>query len=332
MIRVTFLGTAAARPTVARNVSALTVQREGDLWLVDCGEGTQRQMMRFGTGFALRGIFVTHLHGDHVLGLSGLLRTLALQSREEPLPIWGPPGSRATLEEIVHLGGRLTAFPVPVSELSPGDAVELGEYAVEAFAVRHGTPAVGYRFAEHPRPGRFDVARARALGIPEGPLFGRLHRGEPVEVEGRTVTPDEVVGPPRPGRVVVVTGDTRPVPATVEAARGAELLVHDATFCHDEADRARETHHATALEAARVAREAGARRLALTHVSARYSANATPLEQEARRIFPGAVVAHDGLVVEIGYPSDEEAPRGGDGREEAAPAAGSAAGGGTHGP
>ncbi len=329
MIRVTFLGTAAARPTVARNVSALTVQREGDLWLVDCGEGTQRQMMRFGTGFALRGIFVTHLHGDHVLGLSGLLRTLALQSREEPLPIWGPPGSRATLEEIVHLGGRLTAFPVSVTELSPGDAVEQGEYAVEAFAVRHGTPAVGYRFAEHPRPGRFDVERARALGIPEGPLFGRLHRGESVEVEGRIVTPDELVGPPREGRVVVVTGDTRPVPATLEAARGAELLVHDATFCHDEADRARETHHSTALEAARLAREAGVRRLALTHVSARYSANASPMEQEARRVFPGAVVAHDGLSIEIGYGSGDADADGAD--EAVTPAASSASPAGDHG-
>jgi ribonuclease Z len=306
MIRVTFLGTAAARPTVARNVSSIALQREGDLWLIDCGEGTQRQMMRFGTGFAIRGILVTHLHGDHVLGLTGLLRTLALQDRTEPLPVWGPPGTAAALSEIVHLGGRLSAYPVPVLELAPGEAIELDEYRITAFQVRHGVPAVGYALREHDRPGRFDVDRARGMGIPEGPLYGRLHRGEAVEVDGRTIRPDELVGRPRPGRLVAVTGDTRPTSATVEAARDADLLVHDATFSQDEAERARETHHATAHEAARIGLEAGVRRLALTHVSARYSANAAPLELEACAVLPGTRVAFDGLAIEIGYRQDDE--------------------------
>jgi ribonuclease Z len=307
MIRITILGTAAARPTVARNVSAAALQREGDLWLVDCGEGTQRQMMRFGTGFGLRGILITHLHGDHILGLPGLMKTLALQAREEPLPVYGPPGSAPLLESLVHLGGRLTAFPVPVVELEPGEALTLDEYRIEAYRVQHGVPAVGYALIEDVRPGRFDVARARFLGIPEGPLFGRLHRGEAIEVDGRVITPDAVVGPPRPGRRVVFSGDTRPVPATEAIAAGAEALIHDATFTRDEIERARETFHSTASQAAELAAAAGVRRLLLTHISARYSAIPAPLEREARAVFPDAVVAHDGMVLEIGYPADADA-------------------------
>lgn len=306
MIRITILGTAAARPTVARNVSAAALQREGDLWLVDCGEGTQRQMMRFGTGFGLRGILITHLHGDHILGIPGLMKTLALQAREEPLPVYGPPGSAALLESLIHLGGRLTAFPAPVIELAPGESLTLDEYRIEAYRVQHGVPAVGYALIEDARPGRFDVARARALGIPEGPLFGRLHRGESVDIEGRTITPEEVVGPPRPGRRVVFSGDTRPVPATVAIATGAEVLIHDATFTRDESDRARETFHSTAAQAAEVAAAAGVKRLVLTHVSARYSAAPSPLEREAQVHIADAVVAHDGMVLEIGYPADED--------------------------
>ncbi len=307
MIRVTFLGTAASRPTVGRNVSAIAVQREGDLWLWDCGEGTQRQMMRFQTGFAVRGIFVTHLHADHYLGIIGLLRTLALQGREEGLLLVGPPGSRETLRETAYLGVNRIAFPLEILELAPGEAVTLPDYDIRAFQVRHGTPAVGYALREHPRPGRFDVERARALGIPEGPLYGRLHRGETVEVEGRRIAPEALVGPPRPGRTVVYTGDTRPGDPTVEEARDTRLLIHDATFCEDEAGRARETFHSTARGAALLARRAGARRLALTHLSARYAADPRPLEAEAREVFPSAEVAHDGLTIEIGYDQEDEA-------------------------
>ncbi len=284
------------------------VQREGDLWLLDCGEGTQRQMMRYGTGFGIRGILVTHLHGDHILGITGLLRTLALQGREAPLPLYGPPGSRSVLEGCIHLGGRLSAFPTEVVEVAPGDRIPAGPepYFIEAVEARHGVPALGFVLREEDRPGRFDVDTARALGVPEGPLFGRLHRGETVVVEGREIHPEQVVGSPRPGRSVAFSGDTRPTPALVEAARGAELLVHDATFTEDEGARARETWHATASEAARVAAEAGVRRLALTHVSARYSGYPFPLEREAARHFPGAFVPHDGQVVELGYPDDPE--------------------------
>jgi ribonuclease Z len=301
MIRVTFLGTAAARPTVGRNVSGLAVQREGELMLFDCGEGTQRQMMRFGTGFSISAIFVTHLHADHFLGIIGLLRTMGLQGREESLRFFGPRGAEEVLRSATHLGVDRIQFPVSIRELMPGDAVPHGEYEIQAFSVQHGTPALGYALREHPRLGRFDVDRARALGVPEGPLFGQLHRGEAVSVGGRTIEPSEVVGDPRPGRLVVYTGDTRPVPSTMEAARGADLLIHEATFTEDEAQRAFETFHSTARGAALLAKEARVGRLVLTHVSARYADNPSPLLEEAVEIFQETAVAHDGLTIELGY-------------------------------
>ncbi len=304
MIRVTFLGTAASRPTVRRNVSSIAVQREGAVCLFDCGEGTQRQMMRYGTGFSLGEIFITHLHADHFLGITGLLRTMALQGRTDPLKIYGPPGSRATLRSAVGLGVDRVPFPFSIQELEVGARVSHEEYEVAAYGVNHGTQALGYALAEYERLGRFDVERARALGIPEGPLFGKLHRGEAVEVDGRRIEAAEVVGAPRPGRVVVYTGDTRPADSTLEMARGATLLIHEATFGEEEADRAHQTYHSTARAAAALAREAGVARLCLTHVSARYSDDPAPLEEEAREVYPGAVVARDGLVVEIPYNED----------------------------
>ena len=301
MIRVTFLGTSAARPTVPRNVSAIAVEREGDFLLFDCGEGTQRQMMRYRTGFDLDHIFVSHLHADHYLGIPGLLRTLSLQGRTEPLVLYGPQGSRSTLRAAVTIGGDRLSYEVATRELAPLDAVDFGDYRVEALRVRHGMPALGYALRENPRPGRFDLAAARALGIPEGPLYGVLHRGESIEFDGRRIESGEVVGPPRPGRLVVYTGDTRPAPELVERARGADILIHDATFGDLSKARARETRHSTAREAARIAARARVRRLYLTHLSARYAADPSSLVREAREVFPATTVAYDGLIVEIGY-------------------------------
>jgi ribonuclease Z len=306
MIRVTFLGTAAARPTVGRNVSALSVQREGDLMLFDCGEGTQRQMMRYQTGFSLGSIFVTHLHADHFLGVIGLLRTLSLQGRTEPMELYGPKGGRRTLETAVALGVERVSFPVEVRELAPGDRVARDGYDVLAFKAAHGMSALGFALIEHDRLGRFNLERARALGVPEGPLFGKLHRGEAVAVNGRMVQPSDVVGPSRPGRRVVYTGDTAPSAEVIDVSRSCDLLIHDCTFGADESDRARETGHATAAEAARVAVEAGAKRLVLTHISARYADTPGLLEREATAVYQGAVVAHDGMVVEVPYPDDDE--------------------------
>lgn len=300
-MRVTFLGTAAARPTVGRNVSSLIVQREGDTLMFDCGEGTQRQMMRFGTGFAFNDIFFSHLHADHFLGVIGLLRTLGLQAREEPVDLWTPRGTETLLKQAVELGVERVPFEVRIHGLEPGEAVSRGVYDVVPFRTQHGGRSLGYAVVEHERLGRFNADLAREMGIPEGPLWGKLHHGEAVEVDGRTVTASEVVGAPRPGRKVVYTGDTRPCAATREIAAAADLLIHEATFAADERDRAVHTGHSTAREAAELAAEAGVLRLALTHFSPRYADDPRLLEREARGVFPDAVAAHDGLVVEVPY-------------------------------
>ena len=301
MIRIRFLGTAAAQPTVARNVSAIAVKREGETVLWDCGEGTQRQIMRFRAGFSFSHVFITHAHADHFLGLPGLLRTMGLQGREEPLTVYGPASSFDVLDAAVRLGNLRLPFPVKVKGLKPGDRVLFDGWSIQTFAASHGIAALGLALIEEARPGRFDVARARQLGVPEGPLFGQLQGGEAVEVDGRIVLPEQVVAEPRPGRKIVYTGDTRPARETVAMAAGADLLVHEATFAADEVRRARETRHSTVIEAARIAMQAKARRLVLTHISARYSDRPDVLETAARSVFPGAKIARDGLKIEIGY-------------------------------
>ena len=306
MLRVTFLGTAASRPTVGRNVSAVVVNREGELMLFDCGEGTQRQMMRYGTGFAIDDIFVTHMHADHFLGIIGLLRTMGLQGRETEIRLWGPPGCEPILEAAVNLGVERVPFPVVIRELSPGDAVRRDDYDIRTFRTSHGTSSIGYALVEHERLGRFHPERARELGVPHGPLFGKLHRGEPIEVDGRVIRPEDVVGPARPGRSVVYTGDTRPTRDIAEAAQGADLLIHDATFSDEEADRARATRHSTAREAAQLAQRAGVRRLVLTHISARYAEDPRQLEREARAVFAPSIAAYDGLELEVPFADADE--------------------------
>jgi ribonuclease Z len=308
LIRVVFLGTAASRPTVGRNVSSVLVQRLGELLLFDCGEGTQRQMMRFGTGFGVNDIFFSHMHADHILGLPGLLRTMGLQGREEPMRLYCARGEKKIVSDAVYLGIERVPFEVTIDELEPGDTVARDGYDIVPFRTVHGRRSLGYALVEHQRLGRFDPDMARALGVPEGPLFGRLHRGESVEVDGRTIDASAVVGAPRPGRRVVYTGDTRPSKDTVQYARGADLLIHEATFADDEADRARETDHSTAREAAGVARDAGALRLILTHLSPRYGLEPGLLEREARTVFPATEIARDGLEVEVPYRDHDGAP------------------------
>jgi ribonuclease Z len=269
--------------------------------MFDCGEGTQRQMMRYGTGFGLHDIFFSHLHADHFLGVIGLLRTLGLQGREEPMRLWTPAGTEEILRQAVSLGVDRVNFPVEIRGLEAGERVERAAYDVLPFRTAHAGHSLGYALVEHPRLGRFDPERARQLGIPEGPLWGKLHHGETIEFEGHVVTAAELVGPPRAGRKVVYTGDTRPTGTTAEAAQGADLLVHEATFAADEAERAVATGHSTAREAATLARDAGVLRLALTHFSPRYADDPRLLEREARGIFPETLLAVDGMVVDVPF-------------------------------
>ena len=271
--------------------------------LFDCGEGTQRQMMRYGVSFALSDIFFTHFHADHVIGVIGLMRTMALQGRAEPLRLWGPKGAARHLKRAEQFGVDRLTFPVQITELDPGERVPRTEYAIVPFQVQHGPgPAFGYALVEEDRKGRFDPDHARQLGIPEGPLWGRLHRGESVTLaDGRVIHSSALVGPRRPGRAVVITGDTRPCGATEEASHGADLLVHEATFGDEEAERAAETGHSTAREAAQLARRAGCERLLLTHFSARYSRDAAELEAQARAEFPNVTIGKDGMQIDVPF-------------------------------
>jgi len=302
MLSVTFLGTGAACPTIERNVSGLAVQREGETLLFDCGEGTQRQMMRYGVGFSFTEVFFSHFHADHMLGIIGLLRTMGLQDRTAPVTLYGPRGADRILSAAMSLGVERNKFPVTVQEVRAGDCLHRAEYDIVVFETDHRQDTVGYALAEHARLGRFHPERARELGIPEGPLWGELHRGRAVRLDdGRVVDPEDLVGPPRRGRTIVYSGDTRPHLGLIEAARGADLLIHEATFGADEAERAVETGHSTASEAARVAHEAGVRQLILTHISPRYSRDAPELLAEARAVFPDTLIARDGMVVDVPF-------------------------------
>jgi ribonuclease Z len=299
---VVFLGTAASMPTAQRAPAGLLVRRGSDRLLFDCGEGTQRQLQRSAIGLPdLDEIFLTHYHADHFLGLPGMLKTFALRGRgETPLTVYGPRGLGELFNRLKPFLGRLP-YPLTLRELEAGETVERDGYTIEGFPVEHGLEALGYAIAEPARPGRFDVAAADALGVPDGPARGELQAGQEVTVaSGRTVAPDEVLGEPRPGRRVVLTGDTAPSPTVVQAADGADLLIHEASFLSDEAERARETMHSTAAEAAEVARLARVRLLALTHVSPRYFG--PELADEARAVFPETVVPRDFDVIEVPFP------------------------------
>jgi ribonuclease Z len=307
-MRVTFLGTSGAVPTTERNPSGLVLAREGERLLFDCGEGTQRQMMQYNTGFGVDHIFLTHLHGDHVLGLPGLTQTWDFNDRERPLAVYAPAGTRNRVESLIGATGDRPSYPVRVRQVADGDVALDGDgFEVRAFGVEHRTTAVGYVLVEDDRKGRFDREKAEEkLGIEPGPKYSRLHEGEPVEHEGRTIKPEEVVGPPRPGRRIVYTGDTRPTERTVAVATDADLLVHDGTFGEEFSGRARKTAHSTAREAAEVAREAGVRQLVLTHISTRYTGRSHELEKQAREVFSDSLVADDGTRITVPYPDADD--------------------------
>ena len=306
-LSVRFLGTSASRPTVERNVTAIAVIREGETLLFDCGEGTQRQMMRYGISFALSDIFFTHMHADHMLGIIGLFRTLSLQGRTEPMRLWGPRGSAALLRQAIALGTDKQPFPLEINEITAETPIARKGYSIVPFDADHKDKiALGYAVAEEIRLGRFNPEKAREIGIPEGPAWGRIHKGESVTLDnGRVIQPSELVGPTRAGRRVVFTGDSRPSEATIEISKGADVLIHEATFADEELPRAIETGHATAREAAEVAAKADVKRLVLTHLSARYSVNTSELLQQAKEVFPETVVARDGYELEVPFDAEE---------------------------
>ncbi|MDG6256419.1 MAG: ribonuclease Z [Methanomicrobiaceae archaeon] len=305
-LQIYFLGTAGALPTPQRNPPCFLIRRGSDTLLFDCGEGAQQQMMRVRTGFTIDAVFITHWHADHFLGIFGLMQTLSFMGRDEPLTIYGPEWVDEFVAAVSHLSRNHLRFPLVARKLRHGDQVRFEGYHVRAFRTVHGIASLGYILAEDDRPGRFHRERAIELGVPPGPLFGRLQRGEEVHIaaggEERIIRPGDVLGAPRPGRKIVYTGDTRP---GCEGWKGwgcrADLLLHDATFDDDELDRAREVYHSTAGEAGSVAEELGAATLALVHISSRYTTTANHIEN-AKEHFRGDVIAPDDLtLLELPY-------------------------------
>jgi ribonuclease Z len=298
-LSVAFLGTGGSVPTARRATACVLVMRGGDRLMIDCGEGAQRQLHRSLGLVQVDEIYVTHLHADHYLGIPGLLKTYDLMDRQRPLTVYGPPGLRDLFDALRRILGR-TRYEVEIAELEQGDSVPHDGYELRAFAVEHRMAANGYALVEADRPGRFDPDAALRLGVPEGPAFAALQRGEEVEGSDGAVRPQQVMGESRPGRRVVVTGDSAPCVSTAEAARGAELLIHDGSFAEEEAQRAAETGHSTAGQAAALAREAAVKLLALVHVSSRY--NVKEVLEEARAVFPATVAPRDFDLVELPFP------------------------------
>jgi ribonuclease Z len=294
-----FAGTAGSVPTARRGLPALLLRAGGERILIDCGEGTQQQLLRSVGLPDIGAVFITHFHLDHWLGLIGMLKTFDLRARERPLTIYGPPGLHGLLGGMRPVIGR-TGYPLELTEIEPYDEVRFGTFLISPFPVKHRVEAFGYAFVEDDRPGRFDVEAARALGVTEGPDFGRLQRGEIVG----GVRPEQVMGEGRAGRKIVISGDTAPCQAVEVLAHGADLLVHEATFMEDERARARETAHSTAHQAAEIARDAGVTMLALTHLSTRYFPR--DVRDEARAVFPNTVVPRDFDAIAVPFPERGE--------------------------
>ncbi|HWM11244.1 MAG TPA: ribonuclease Z [Solirubrobacteraceae bacterium] len=294
-----FAGTAGSVPTARRGLPALLLRAGGHRVLFDCGEGTQQQLLRSVGLPELDAVFVTHFHLDHWLGLVGMLKTFDLRARERPLNVYGPPGLQRLFGSLRPIVGR-TGYPLELVDLEPHAEVRFGSFLITPFPVKHRVEAYGYAFIEDERPGRFDVAAARSLGVPEGPAWGRLQRGEAVE----GVTPAQVMGETRSGRRIVISGDTAPCQAVEVFAHRADVLVHEATFMEDERARARETGHTTARQAAEIARDAGVGLLALTHLSTRYFPR--EIRDEARAVFPSTVVPRDFDALAVPFPERGE--------------------------
>jgi len=298
-IDVTFLGTGGSLPTRERGLPSVALRRDGELIILDCGEGTQRQMMHAGLGFNRpTTIIISHMHGDHILGLPGLLQTMSSLARDKPLDLYGPKGLASFLDLIYKPLGYPANYQIRTKQLAPGDEVDRGDYVIKTALAKHDIPCLAYAIEEKDRPGRFHPEKAKRLGIPEGPLWGELQHGNPVKLERKLIQPRDVVEPARPGLKIVYAIDTRPVETVKSLAKGADLLIHDGGFAEDRRPKAQEYYHSTAREAAQVAKTAGAKRLALVHISA-VTRDDSVLLKEARKIFRQTIVAKDFQIVSL---------------------------------
>ena len=300
-MEIVFLGTSGSWPTPKRNAPAMAVKRGPEVILFDCGEGTQRQFMQSKLSFMqVTKVFITHFHGDHFLGLPGLIQSMNMYDRERPMHIFGPAGMKQLAHTLVTLGHFTPGFAIGVTEMAGGSSIDFGDYAVSALDAEHAVPALSYCLEEKMRPGRFDKPRALELGIPEGPFFGRLQDGETIEVGGKIITPEMVMGPPRRGRKLVYSGDTLAHAKLADFAKDCDVLVHDATADSTMEEKANKYGHSTARQAAALAKQCGAKVLFLTHFSPRYE-DAAPMLAEAKAVFENSMLADDFLEHEIKY-------------------------------
>lgn len=299
---VAFLGTSGGMPTKKRGLTSIAIRFSGSLLILDCGENTQRQLLQAELGFPLdTRIFITHLHADHILGLPGVIYTLGMLGREAPLFIYGPRGTKEAVEALLAAGRGAVTFDVIVKEVGEGTVHSDRDFVVEAARASHTVEALAYRLRERERPGKMNVEYLERVGLPRGPLWGRLQRGEEVVYKGRVIRPEEAVGPPRPGRCVVYSGDTRPSRVIAEFASGADVLIHDSTFDESLRKKAEEDGHSTAREAAETARDAGAALLVLIHISPRYDGREEVLLQEAKSVFPNVIIPSDLESIDVPY-------------------------------
>lgn len=293
-LQLIFLGTGGSWPTVKRNVTSLAVKRAGEIILFDCGEGTQRQFQKSQLSYMqISHLFITHFHGDHFLGIPGLIQTMQLNDRKEPLHIYGPEGMMTLLNQLLRLGYFKPTYEIIAHELSSGERINLDGYVIETLAMDHGIPTLAYALIESERPGKFNKPKALSLGIPEGPMFSKLQKGTAVTLQnGTIISPSMVLGPPRRGRKIVFSGDTRPTENMISFAQNADVLIHEATFTSDLEETALNYGHSTAAQAAQIAKKANVTSLYLTHISPRYL-DYREIQNDAREIFKESYVPKD---------------------------------------
>jgi ribonuclease Z len=299
-LNILFLGTGGSWPTIKRNVTSIAVKRGSEIILFDCGEGTQRQFQKSKLSYMqISKIFITHFHGDHFLGIPGLIQTMQLNDREIPLHIYGPKGMIKLTDQLLSLGYFKPNYEIISHELNENDVIDFGEYYIKTLKVKHGAPTLAYALEEKMRPGKFDKPKALKLGVPEGPLFSKLQHGQTILLKnGEKITPNMVLGPARKGRKIVISGDTKPIDEMIDFSKDADILIHEATFDSELKEISGEYGHSTAFQAAEIAKKADVEKLFLVHISPRYLENKL-LENEARKVFKNSFVPNDLQEIEI---------------------------------